>query len=62
MYTRLPYVGCSVDGLFTCNWHGENIVEVKFPFAGNNLNPMEVAVKKGCVLDSSLELQSYRQM
>ncbi|XP_063438313.1 uncharacterized protein LOC134719237 [Mytilus trossulus] len=57
IYTRLPYVGCSVDGLFSCKCHGENLVEVKCPFADRNLNPKEVAIKKGCVLNSSGELQ-----
>lgn len=57
IYTRLPYVGCSIDGLFTCKCHGQKLVEVKCPFADKNVNPKEVALKKGCVIDSSGELK-----
>lgn len=44
-----PYIGCSVDGIFSCKCHGKKVIEIKCPYALKHMHPKEVALQKGCI-------------
>ncbi|KAK3083939.1 hypothetical protein FSP39_005662 [Pinctada imbricata] len=48
-----PFIGCSVDGIFSCKCHGMKILEIKCPYSTRNLHPKEVAIQKGCCIDGN---------
>ncbi|XP_056005447.1 uncharacterized protein LOC125652255 [Ostrea edulis] len=55
-----PYLGCSVDGLLTCKCKhhgGTKIIEIKCPYSDREKLPKEVALLKGCVMNSNGNLQ-----
>ena len=51
IHPSLNFIGCSIDGLFTCKCHDSIIIEVKCPFALRDEDPKDVCLKKGCVID-----------
>jgi hypothetical protein len=51
LHPSLNFIGCSIDGLFTCKCHDSIIIEVKCPFALRDEDPKDVCLKKGCVID-----------
>lgn len=52
----MNFIGCSVDGLFTCKCHGSTIIEVKCPFSSRDEDPKHVCLKKGCVFNENGEI------
>nr|XP_034325261.1 uncharacterized protein LOC105329320 isoform X3 [Crassostrea gigas] len=62
-----PFIGCSVDGIFTCRCHGKKIIEIKCPYSLRHMHPREVAIQKGCVIIGNKSLvteksEYYHQM
>ncbi|XP_076071139.1 uncharacterized protein LOC143042618 isoform X1 [Mytilus galloprovincialis] len=46
LYENMPYIGCSVDGIFTCKCHTSKVIEVKCPYSARFDNPKDVAIDK----------------
>ena len=46
IHHSMNFIGCSVDGLFTCKCHGSTIIEVKCPFSCRDEGPKHVCLKK----------------
>lgn len=68
IHHSMNFIGCSVDGLFTCKCHGSTIIEVKCPFSSRDEDPKHVCLKKGCVFNENGEIvvtencEYYHQM
>jgi hypothetical protein len=60
LFKEKPYIGCSVDGLLTCkckNHTNQKIIEIKCPYSDRDKLPKEVALLKGCILNSNGNLE-----
>lgn len=62
-----PFIGRSVDGIFSCRCHGKKIIEIKCPYSLRHMHPREVAIQKGCVIIGNKSLvteksEYYHQM
>ncbi|XP_062567898.1 uncharacterized protein LOC134230137 [Saccostrea cucullata] len=56
IHPTMDFIGCSIDGLFTCKCHDCTIFEVKCPFSLRDEDPKEVCLRKGCVLNKKVEV------
>lgn len=50
---HMSYIGCSVDGMFSCKCHQSKVLEVKCPYTHRNDHPKDVALLKGCSLENN---------
>ncbi|CAC5410112.1 unnamed protein product [Mytilus coruscus] len=62
LYENLPYIGYSVDGIFTCKCHTSKVIEVKCPYSARFDNPKDVAEDKLYKNDYYHQIQEQRQM